>query len=925
MNARVIPPLVTCSVLSAALWLASCGSGDPEKLLASAQGYLQRQDVPAAIIELKTALKAKPDFVAARLLLGQALQAGGDSEGAATEYRKALDGGAPAAQVLPLLAEALLAQQDYRRLTTDYATEQLDTPQAQASLRTSVAIAWLRLGQEDAFKTNLEAALQAQPDYVPALVEQARTHARHGAVDTALASLDKIPAQASGADQARKLRGDLLLTDKRDPDGAMVAYQEALKLNPQSKDTQAAIVQLLLLQGKTDAAAQALQGLEKAAPGRPTTLYLQAMLAYAQNDFKKAQELGRKLLNATPENPRALELAGMTELRLDGLVQAEALLTKALQMQPGLPMARRGLVSAYMRLGRLDRAQATLPADIEHGDSDPSMLALAGQVAMLQGEAERAQRYFTQAATLDPHDPVKRTSLAVSKLALGQEDAALHDLRSIAASDEGVVADMALINTLLRERKIDEALKAIDAMEKKRPTDVLPPFLRGRALLLQRDGPGVRKAMERVLALDPNYFPAVAVLAMLDNGEQGEKAARARLDAFIQRQPGNVPARLALVELRQAHGADKAELAQLLRQAIDAAPSSPIPRLALIDHALRNGEAKEALSVAQQATAALPDNAQLLDAQGRAQIAAQEYNQAVGSFGRVAALTPQSPQPYLRMSSAQLLAGDRMAAQQTLRKALELDPQLLPAQQGLVSLAMGAQHVDEALALSKTVQKQRPKEAVGYLLEGQIYATSKAWDKALEAYRVGLKQVRSPELAIGLHGTLVAAGKKAEAERWALEWQRLQPEEPGFPFYLGQTALARSDYAESLRQFERVMALQPENAVALNNVAWLKGQLGREGALADAERANQLMPNQPALLDTWAMLLSAAKQHERALELEKKAVQLQPQQPMFKLNLAKIELQAGNKDAARRLLDELSAAGAQFPAQDQVQQLRKSL
>ncbi|MCE1249436.1 MAG: tetratricopeptide repeat protein, partial [Comamonadaceae bacterium] len=120
-------------------------------------------------------------------------------------------------------------------------------------------------------------------------------------------------------------------------------------------------------------------------------------------------------------------------------------------------------------------------------------------------------------------------------------------------------------------------------------------------------------------------------------------------------------------------------------------------------------------------------------------------------------------------------------------------------------------------------------------------------------------------------------------------------------------------------------ALQPENAVALNNVAWLKGQLGREGALADAERANQLMPNQPALLDTWAMLLSAAKQHERALELEKKAVQLQPQQPMFKLNLAKIELQAGNKDAARRLLDELSAAGAQFPAQDQVQQLRKSL
>lgn len=59
-----------------------------------------------------------------------------------------------------------------------------------------------------------------------------------------------------------------------------------------------------------------------------------------------------------------------------------------------------------------------------------------------------------------------------------------------------------------------------------------------------------------------------------------------------------------------------------------------------------------------------------------------------------------------------------------------------------------------------------------------------------------------------------------------------------------------NDLAEGLRLFERVLALHPNNAIALNNAAWIKGELGRDGALSDAERANVLAPNQPPLMDT---------------------------------------------------------------------------
>ncbi|MBS0508125.1 MAG: tetratricopeptide repeat protein, partial [Proteobacteria bacterium] len=99
---------------------------------------------------------------------------------------------------------------------------------------------------------------------------------------------------------------------------------------------------------------------------------------------------------------------------------------------------------------------------------------------------------------------IQHASLAADRLPPG-----LASVQGVTAPDEGVVADMNLINTLLQQGKTDQALKAIDALQKKRPTDVVPPFLRGRALLQKGDKAGARQAMEQALQIDANYFPAI--------------------------------------------------------------------------------------------------------------------------------------------------------------------------------------------------------------------------------------------------------------------------------------------------------------------------------------------------------------------------------------------------------------------------------
>lgn len=911
--------------LAIAVMLAACSGSDPEKMLDSAREYLQKNDSAAAVIQLKNALQENPNLAEARFLLGKALLANGDPVGSETELQKALDLRYAVDEVSPLLARSRLAQGQYRKVTDQFAKVSLSTPQADAELKTLVAVAWRQQGDQAAFQASLQEALRAKPDHAPALIEQARFRASQRDLDGALSVLDSVLAQSPKDADALKVRGDILLYGKQSPDQALAAYRAAVEARPNAQDAQGGVIRVLLNQNKLDEAGQEVEKLAKFAPGRSQTLYLQSQLAFQKGDFKTAQTHAQQLLRLTPESPTALEMAGTIEYQLGSMVQAEALLARAVQAAPHLRIARRTLVLIYMRTGQADRAVAMLPANLAKDDSDPAMLALAGQAYMVQGNVEQAQLYLARAAKLDPNDPTKRTTLALSQLAAGKTELALEELQEVASSDKGIVADMALISAHMRSGDVGKALAAIDVLEKKRANDPLPWQLRGRALLLRKDQAGARQAFEKAQQIDPDYFDATVALAALDIVDQKPQEAQKRFESMVQRQPKNVRALMALAEIRGGAGGSKEEVADLIRKGIDAAPTDKAPRVMLVDHYLRQNDAKTALTAAQTGVAALPDAPELLDALGRAQIAAGESNQAMSSFNKLVGMMPNSPLPYLRMAGVSGANKDVAGSEQHLRKALELQPDLLQAQRGLIELAVQSKRMPAALEVTRTIQKQRPKESIGYSIEGDVHLANRNWAEAANAYRAGLKVAPSADQAIKLHTALSSSNKAAEADRVAADWLKDRPKDPAMLLYLGDRALANNKLTDALRYYDRLIAEQPNNALALNNMAWVAGKVGRSDALALAERANAAAPNQPAFMDTLAVLLSERNEHAKALALQKKVIGLKPDEPLFKLNLAKIHLKAGEKDAARPLLNDLAAMGEKFPAHAEVTQLKQGL
>jgi FimV-like protein len=123
---------------------------------------------------------------------------------------------------------------------------------------------------------------------------------------------------------------------------------------------------------------------------------------------------------------------------------------------------------------------------------------------------------------------------------------------------------------------------------------------------------------------------------------------------------------------------------------------------------------------------------------------------------------------------------------------------------------------------------------------------------------------------------------------------------------------------------EAVVKLTPNNALALNNLAWTYQQLNNPKALETAEKAYSLAGDNPAVLDTLGSILTDKGDSKRAVDLLQKAVTALPDNTDMQLHLAQAQVKSGDKASARKTLEKVSAASkgdASAKARELLQQM----
>ena len=896
--------------------------------MASAKSFLDKGDRNSAVIQLKNLLRQTPENGEARLLLGRALFDAEDYPSAEKELVRALELKQPQEKVLPWYAQTLLALGQNDRVVTEVAKYKLFDPAAVATTQTALGDAHSRLGNASRAREAYGTALGAVPGYPRARFGVAVLTAAEGQIDEAERQLDDVILADPTLAEAHAFRAELLLA-KGDREGARKALETAVAANTRYLPARFALISLLIDSADLEGAAKWVETTRKVAPRDLRVNYFAALIAYRTGDTERALQQVQQVLKHLPDHVPSLVLAGALDLRERQLVGAENNLRRALARAPNHDMARQLLVQTYLRMGQPARARETLQPLIERGNPVSSRVhLLAGETFLANGDIAQATLFFRAAtAAGQGQEAAAKTRLGLIALASGRSDEGLQELEAASELDPGQYqADLAIIAGHLQRKDFDKAVEAVASLKKKQPKNPLTYYVQGVVLLAKGDIREGRSSFAQALELQADYVPALNALTALDLAERRPEEARKRYEALTAQHPKNEQLFLALADLMARTGADAKDIEEVLRRAVEANPQSAAARVALINFQLQRKDAKAASIAAQSATAAMPSDSRVLLAAANALEAAGDINQAIELYGKVASLQPQSPQPLIRLAalySRQKQYDNAIAALRRAQKVAAGDGEIVPQ---IVQTYLAAGRPEDALKEARDLQRRQPGLAVGFALEGEVQARQQRFPEAERAFREALKiEPNADIVARRLHQILVAGGKPAEARAFGKRWVADHPKDVAMLLQLGEHELASRNMKAAQEHYRAVIAMTPDNAVALNNLAWIGGQVGDPQAIAYAERAIALAPNSPAILDTYGTLLVGAGEVDKGLQALERARELAPQSASLRLSYAKALVKAGRKDAAREELKALQQVKGDFEGKGEIAGLLKAL
>jgi putative PEP-CTERM system TPR-repeat lipoprotein len=872
-----------------------------------ANEFEAKGDIKSAIIELKNAVQKEPGNAQARWRLGELYIKNKEGASSEKELEKARELGVAEEPLKYPLGQALLLQEKYQ--------EALDriNPTKDTSSTNFARILHIRASALMGLKHPKEAcdmmleAREKDQTYIPTYWGLSRCAASQGRLEEARALLEsalKLNPKDSGTwlalgDMARG-RGDMT--------AALEAYNNSIKFEPLNDAALVSRAAVLLGMGKTEQASQDIAAARKASPQNPDVKFMQAVLDFRNGKYAAAHSLITEVLKKSP-GPQALLLYGATSYARGEYEQSVKSLGQLLSLAPGSKYARKVMASAQLKLGLPQEALATLTPLLSEASDDPDVLSLAADLYMKAGNPGKATQYLEKAAALNPEEVGIRTNLGLSRLAVGDTQQALADLGAAADMDKQLgLADNMLLMVHMRQGQYDQALAAISRMEQQSPKSPYLFNVRSAAYAGKKDYANARRSLEQALAVDPTYFPAAANLAILDLQDNKPDAARGRYESILAKDKNDLRALLALAKLAQRTGKPE-DAVTWLQRAAKAHPKSTTPKRLLAMHYLEQRQPLVALPYAREANNIDPTDPGALDVLGLVQLEAGEKDNAVVSFQRLITLVPGSAEARVRLAGALAATGDKAGARKALDEALQIKPGYLGAASLRTALDLNEGKYSEALKGAREMQRSHPKDASGLILEGNILMAQRQYAAAAKSFEGALALAATGPTMIRLHQALIHAGNREAAQQKMSLWVKDHPEDATARMNLAVAYLTAGQNKQAIEQYQAVLQLQPQNAMALNDLAWAFHQVGDPRALAHAEKAYQLSPKNPQVLDTLGWIQLSQGQKGKALDLLSQAADLTPKDPAIRYHLGVALDQAGKRTEARLEMQKALAGG----------------
>lgn len=917
-------------VLLCGLYLAGCNqvSVDRPDLMQQAKQYMQAGNQAAAAVELRNVLVANADDAEARYLLAGIYLRYGDFEAAEKEYRSAAAAGWDATQSAAGRNRALLGMGEYAAVLAATGPDGSPPAGTSATLLSQRALALAAQGETGQARAALAAARALDGKSVDVIEADIRLRILADETDAAMQLLDD--AIATCPDTADLLMLRAALHAGVDSGAAMADFRRVAALDSagfisaNGRMARLQMAQLLILDGADGEAEQLVESLRVHDTDDAFVNYLAGVLAFRRGDYTSAKELLLKVLEVAPgHNPTRL-LFGVLSYALENYEQSAYFLSKYIAAVPDNLVARKLLARSYILLGQNDSAATLLKESSATVQDDAELLALAGVSELGMGRTAAAIAGFEQAVKIDPDSVELRKQLARAYIEAGETALALQQLDSaLAAGGVREEVESLEIIALLRGGQHDKAVSQALRLAERRPDDAAVQALAGTVLAAAGDLAAARTRFIHARELQPGFRPATLSLAQVEQQLGNLAAARKLYMELVNDDVDSIQPMLSLANLFRAEGDDAGRLLWL-EKAAQLAPDNAQLKLMLAGYYLDNDDAGRARAIVRDSTAAEQDSPPLLAMQARIAMAGHDYPQALQFLQQLMDADPGSLAGSLLLGEVNLRLGRIAGARTALTSARALAPDDPAVISLLVRLEIQAGNAQQALAYSKLLQQARPGSYLGYELAGDSLMAAGDFAQADAAYRRAIGLQPAGRLQVKLADNAARSGQLQTGMELLQQWLESHPDDVGVWQSLGTALLTAGRDAEADRAYRRVIQADPDNVVALNNLALINAGLHYDDALQFAERAWQGAQDDPAVLDTYGWILVQGGQYGKGLRILQQARASLPDNPDIRFHYSVALFNAGDRTAARRELSALLEAAGPFDGRGAAERLQES-
>lgn len=916
MNSIKFRSFLFCLLASAAWTHAVAVNNEVARYFEDAKVLFDKGDYAGAEIQLKNVLQQNSSLLAAHVLLGRTYLRLGKGPEAEKEIKEAGKYGADRSVMVPLLAQAYLAEFKHEQMLKELDPEGLPD-NARFELLMYRAQAQLELSKFPQARDSFTAAGRIDGLSLRPVIGLAMVALRAGDLDSATTLAEEALRRDPNDADALNTRASIFHTQGK-LESALDYYSRALKTAPKHREARVARASILLDLNRLPEVEQDLDYLAENFPDDPRGIYLRGVVQAQKGDAAGAKEsihkVGDLLDTYVPEwieqNQQILLLAGTTNYSLGRFEKARDYLEKYVDHNPTAVPVMRLLGASLIATKQYERAISVLSKAQSLAPTDPNILGVLATAWMEKGRYKKASALLEQAAALPNASNAVRTQQALNDLYLRQPEQALTELSAVVSKDPNDQRAGLLLAVMHQRRgESKQAVELATRLLATNPDNVTLLNLLGSAQAGTGDNAAARASFSKVLEKNPKFTPTLRNLARLDLHEGKPDQARQRLQALLKENAKDTAVLMDLARVEEAAQQPEAAI-RWLEQGRGIDKDSADLQLYLGDLLLRQHLLERATRVVEEAENLVPNSLAVMDLRIRLQIAQNDPTLARATLKQMADVAGFDTGWLITIARRQVAVEAWDDALYVLSKASQGEPDRLEPRIMAFDLALARDRMTRAEEEAAAIHERWPNSVEGVQTAAELAFRRGDLTTAIAGFRRAMAIAPSTLVVTRLVLAERAAGKLQEALQDMSGWVQKHPEDLVARQAEAEIHLAQDDLPRARAAYEAILARDPEHADALNNLAFVMDRQGDKRALDYARRAQQLAPKDPDVNDTLGWVLVRNGMAEEGLSYLRDAQSRAAQSPSIRYHIAVALNALGRTDEARHeIADVLKIAG----------------